>query len=669
MNKISVVIPTYNRLKILIKTLEAYNSQTIPFKNFQIIIVDDGSTDGTYEYLKNKKYNFELKIYRQKNNGPNSAREKGIKEADYPIILITGDDMIPEKNFLKEHLKTHSLYPQNNIAVLGFIDWHPEVKLDSFKKYITGEGAEQFGYEYLNSNKIKEVDYRFFYTSNISLKKEFINSLDYIFDKDFTYPAYDDIELGIRLQEKGMKIIYNKNATVYHLHNITIKSFGNRSYNSGKMGWLLFNKQPAEEDIKFTVMTCFKNFKTHTDENIQKQLENAAEEINKINPEIFRKIIIPNEKEQIFEKLKFYQKVIFHNFILNRFAIGVFDKINEEITLKEKFNLAIIPETISKNASPSCIRTIFPANFFKIINNVNIFFPQDLNENNINELDTIWVQRSAIFNGNVFDFIKIMKEKGKKIILDIDDLLWEIDDDIYRNFYFKKDLLIKYVDLITLPTEKLKEEVENFYKIPALVIPNFIDTFYFYPKLKTKQRRKLNIGIIGTSSHEQDFNFIAPVIKEIIENYNDRIRIKFWGYIPENLKNIKGVYFIPFEPDYFKYAERLRKESFDFCIVPLLENRINNIKSNIKWLEFSITKIPAIFSDTEPYKCVENLKTGIKIPNNEKDWFTAISLMIEDFKLREDIKNNAYKEVLNNWTLSKNFKVILQKLYEVSKNV
>ena len=141
MEKISVIIPTYNRLKTLKMTLDAYNRQTVDADNFQLIIVDDGSTDKTFDFLKENLQNFKyrIKVFTQKNSGPNAAREKGIKEADFPVVLITGDDMVPAENFLEEHLKYHSKYPDSNCAVLGFIDWHPDIQLDSFKKYITGK--------------------------------------------------------------------------------------------------------------------------------------------------------------------------------------------------------------------------------------------------------------------------------------------------------------------------------------------------------------------------------------------------------------------------------------------------------------------------------------------------------------------------------------------------
>ena len=660
MNKISVIIPTFNRLDILKKTLSAYNNQTLNSKLFQMIIVDDGSTDQTFDFLKKNisDFKFQVKIFKQKNSGPNAAREKGIKEADFPIVLITGDDMVPAENFLEEHLKYHEKYSDINCSVLGFIDWHPDVKLDSFKKYITGEGGEQFSYDDIKD--VDEVTYHFFYTSNISFKRKFIEELDYIFDKDFTYPAYDDLEFGVRLWEKGLRILYNKNAVVYHHHNITIESFAKRSYFSGKMGWIYHNKQPAEKSIKSLIISCLNDYKQHTDKEFRANLFNSANEINKIDPEVFSKIEIGKSNDALSDRFKEYQKLLFQNLIVNNFACGLFDKINEEVSCYKSLNIAFIPEAVSKSPAPSCIRAIFPSVFLNVLNNVDIFYPDRINEENINSINAVFVQRSSFFNGNIIDFLRIIKKRGKKIIFDFDDILWSMNDELYKKFYFEKEKIEELVDIISVSTQNLKMEAEKFYKKPCVVIPNYIDINYFYYNFSThKERKRLYIGIIGTPSHKEDFDFIAPVIEKISEKYEGKVAIKFWGYIPEELKNIRGIYHIPFEIDYLKYAERLRKERFDICLVPLLENRINNVKSNIKWLEFSMNKIPAIFSDVSAYETVENFKTGVKVDNNEKEWFDAISLLIEDSVMREEIKENAYREVLNNWTLQKNFHNLL----------
>ena len=77
--------------------------------------------------------------------------------------------MIPTETLLEEHIKYHEKYSDINYSVLGFIDWHPAIKLDSFKKYITEVSGDQFGFNFIDNLQL--VPYQFFYTSNISLKE------------------------------------------------------------------------------------------------------------------------------------------------------------------------------------------------------------------------------------------------------------------------------------------------------------------------------------------------------------------------------------------------------------------------------------------------------------------------------------------------------------------
>src|SRR6056297_1274604 len=97
MKKITVVLPTFNRSKFLQESIESVLNQT--YCNYELIIVDDGSTDNTSKILS--KYNNidKIKIFSQKNNGVSAARNKGIKEATFDwIAFIDSDDIwLPTK--------------------------------------------------------------------------------------------------------------------------------------------------------------------------------------------------------------------------------------------------------------------------------------------------------------------------------------------------------------------------------------------------------------------------------------------------------------------------------------------------------------------------------------------------------------------------------------------
>src|SRR4030042_1621138 len=116
----SVIIPTYNRKEKLEKCLKALFRQTYPRSRYEIIVVDDGSSDGTQEMVKRKEKRSPVPLHfiRQENSGPARARNVGIRESQGDLLLITGDDILAERTLLEEHWRFHWKYPEEEAAVL-----------------------------------------------------------------------------------------------------------------------------------------------------------------------------------------------------------------------------------------------------------------------------------------------------------------------------------------------------------------------------------------------------------------------------------------------------------------------------------------------------------------------------------------------------------------------
>ncbi len=239
---LSVVIPTRNRPAILRKTLLAFSSQTLAPDHFEVVVVDDGSTDDTIAMLERFNAPFALRVFRQPHQGPNAARNRGIGAARGRIVVITGDDMIPEPGFLAAHLKFHEQHPAELDAMLGFIDWSPEITVTPFmRSLVSKDGGFQFAFHEVRDGM---ADYRLFYTSNVSLKAALLARQAVLFDPDFTYPAYDDIELGYRLERQGMRLHYRPLAVTCHHHEMTPESFAARQRNAGRMAVVFARKHP-----------------------------------------------------------------------------------------------------------------------------------------------------------------------------------------------------------------------------------------------------------------------------------------------------------------------------------------------------------------------------------------------------------------------------------------
>jgi len=239
---LSVVIPTFNRVDKLKKSLDALFEQSLDPKEYEIIIIDDGSDDSTENLIEHTKNTskVKLKYYPQDHMGPAAARNLGIRMANGGIILFTGDDIIFTKSALEEHLNIHSQYPDQKIGVLGLVNWSSHNDVTPVMKWMEDSG-EQFDFRAIENKK--EVDpSRFFYTSNLSIKKKIFFETNQFFDEDFFYAAYEDIELGLRLKNKGFILKYNKKALGYHDHYMPIKSYVKTKIIRGKASVRFYNK-------------------------------------------------------------------------------------------------------------------------------------------------------------------------------------------------------------------------------------------------------------------------------------------------------------------------------------------------------------------------------------------------------------------------------------------
>ncbi|MCX6356115.1 MAG: glycosyltransferase [Candidatus Aureabacteria bacterium] len=237
--RISVVIPTFNRKETLNKTLAGYRAQSLSQNQFEVIVIDDGSTDGTGELLNQlRKAESNISYYRLEHGGPARARNLGIEKASSDLILITGDDCIPHPYLLDAHLKRHA--DAHGICVLGQISWHPEIEVSPLMRYL--ERDVQFNYSSIERHK-NNVPFRYFYTSNVSLPRKYLREMGG-FDEDFKYAVWEDIELSYRIWKAGVRVVYEPHAKVFHHHVIALEDYLKRQYRLGLMGALLYRKHP-----------------------------------------------------------------------------------------------------------------------------------------------------------------------------------------------------------------------------------------------------------------------------------------------------------------------------------------------------------------------------------------------------------------------------------------
>ncbi len=250
-----MVIPTYNRSEILSETLERLAQQDFVKGGYEVIVVDDGSRDGTQAVLESfaKKNLFPLRFFLQHNQGQGIARNHAVQEAHGKIIVFIGDDILPHRDFLKEHMQFHHQYMRENEAVLGLTLWDSRIPKTPFTEFMTSGGiffgrfgGHQFAYDRLKGKKM--ADYNFFYTSNLSMKRSLL--LKYPFDDSFHSYGWEDIELGYRLtKEVDLKLYYNPDAIADHYHPMDPESLFGRLKAIGKSAHIIHKKYPELQKV------------------------------------------------------------------------------------------------------------------------------------------------------------------------------------------------------------------------------------------------------------------------------------------------------------------------------------------------------------------------------------------------------------------------------------
>lgn len=229
--KISVIVPAYNSQRFIDKCIEALLNQTIKPENYEVIIVDDGSTDGTGDIVKGYPVNY----IRQNNSGPATARNKGAKKAKGDIILFTDSDCVAETNWIEEMAKPFE--DTEVVAVKGAYRTNQNSIVAMFVQLEFGERFEML-------KKVESIDMVDTYSAGYR-KRTFLQLSG--FDVSFPVANNEDTELSYRMSKLGFRMVFNPNAVVYHLnHPDSIKKYARLKFWRGYWRMAVYRKFPGK---------------------------------------------------------------------------------------------------------------------------------------------------------------------------------------------------------------------------------------------------------------------------------------------------------------------------------------------------------------------------------------------------------------------------------------
>jgi GT2 family glycosyltransferase/glycosyltransferase involved in cell wall biosynthesis len=321
---ISVVIPTFNRVKYLELALKSLTEQTISKNEFEVIVINDGSTDNTIELCNKFKSRLTLKCFTIENSGISSAKNLGLFSSAAPICFFFDDDDVAHKNLLKEHIAYHQKYPEENVAILGYTTWSSKINVSYLMHYITDIGYNLFYYKDFKNEK--QLDYTFFWGGRCSCKKSFLVK-NGAFNQGFKFGS-EDIELGYRMKKFGLKVIYNANAKSYMIRPLTFEQFCRRCEKQGKSLDHFLRLHPTDEVEKYAGVQQAQGKWNFVKEFLEDNVKKVNELEDKLNYQLTAK-----ESQTIKDELNRLYSWVFEAYKIK----GYLDEYNvQEKLLKEE---------------------------------------------------------------------------------------------------------------------------------------------------------------------------------------------------------------------------------------------------------------------------------------------------------------------------------------------
>ena len=226
MHKVSVVIPTLNRAELVAATIDRIENQTVSRDLYQVLVIDNASTDNTAEVLVQKTATYpNLKVFNQHKKGAAATRNIGIREAEGEVVLFIDDDILAEPNLIEAHLNYHREHP--GASIIGAVTAPWEKATEPFLRYLRDKGI-------LNPYSIAcgAMDFSYYHTGNVSTPRKFLRDAGF-FNEEFRVYGMEDIELGYRLEKAGCRMVPGPHAKALHQYSPTYRQFLDRCEQAG----------------------------------------------------------------------------------------------------------------------------------------------------------------------------------------------------------------------------------------------------------------------------------------------------------------------------------------------------------------------------------------------------------------------------------------------------
>jgi len=211
---VSVIVPSYNRSDALPATLVSLARQTLGPDLFEVIMVDDGSSDGSVGLIEELRPQlpYELNMLQQQNRGPGAARNRGVRTAHHDLLVFWDSDMVAAPEMLNEHARLQE--ESGPALVAGARRPWSEALTTAFARTMYGDRTDE------DQFSGRTPSFQEMFSSNLSIPRQSFFELGGF---DESLRAYEDVDFAYRAQQAGTTLLFSREALGYHNHPMTLE--------------------------------------------------------------------------------------------------------------------------------------------------------------------------------------------------------------------------------------------------------------------------------------------------------------------------------------------------------------------------------------------------------------------------------------------------------------
>ncbi|HPQ39173.1 MAG TPA: exopolysaccharide biosynthesis polyprenyl glycosylphosphotransferase [bacterium] len=230
MTEVTVVIPAYNAEATLEKCLAALSDQTLDREYYEIIVVNDGSTDDTAKIARN----YDVRVLDQSNQGPAMARNTGAADARGEIIVFTDADCVADRQFLEEMIR-----PFSDPSIVGVKGVYRTQQTRLWARFAQIEFMER----YAKLERSESIDFVDSYAA--AFRKRVFNQVGG-FDPHFPVANNEDVDLSYKIAGMGYPMVFNPRAIVYHTHPDSMTRYLKLKFSRAYWRMLVYRRFPEK---------------------------------------------------------------------------------------------------------------------------------------------------------------------------------------------------------------------------------------------------------------------------------------------------------------------------------------------------------------------------------------------------------------------------------------